>query len=552
MSIRCCAPSSPPPPVSETGYQTTLEVIWRKLRPHLEWTQGFTLAVLFTRHPAPVAMLRNRLQEVLSLNTIPLRLFELEGPGQTGDLLQAVLSSRPLNGKHPPLWLEMWRETGNTEERQAQRRAVWEVLSRLNERRFFLERDVASPLVLVLPAELRQDIPAMAPDLWSVRAVTADLPAPEMITSDGRMESPKAKIQGIVNHEPSAAEQEWQRLWATTPDRQRLTPEAAFPAITQALKREDHSTAQEIIQQVMQVIDQQGNDPAALRQRAITFSFLGDLELRSGHPEKACAAYAESLELSRRLREATGDTLQALRDLSVSLDNIGDVEQALNRFEEARVAYAESLEIRRRLREATGDTPQALHDLSVSLDNIGNVEQALNRFEEARAAYAESLELCRRLQEATGDTPQALRDLSVSLDNIGNVEQALNRFEEARAAYAESLELRRRLREATGDTPQVPRDLSVALDNIGNVEQALNRFEEARTAYAESLELCRQLREATGDTPQALRDLSVSLDNIGDVEQALNRFEEARTAYAESLELRRRLREATESNKSSF
>jgi len=366
MSIRCCATSSPPVP--ETDYQTRLEVIWRKVRPHLEWAQGFTLVVLFTRHPAPVDTLRTRLREVLSLNTIPLRFFELNTPDQTADFLQAVLSCRPLNRQRPPLWLEMWKQTGNTKEEQAaQRRAVWEVLSRLNERRFLLERDVASPLVLVLPAELRMDIPAMTPDLWSVRAVTADLPTPQVraefiqsydigppeTTTAVSMKMPLRELRSFVINNPSAAEQEWQRLWAATPDKQRLNPEAAFPAITSALEREDHTAARKFLNQAMQVINLRGDTPAAMRQRSIAFSLLGNLELATSHLEEARDAYTESLQIRRQLREATGDTPQALRDLSASLIKIGDVEQALNRHQEARAALAEAQEIRRRLQEVT-------------------------------------------------------------------------------------------------------------------------------------------------------------------------------------------------------
>jgi tetratricopeptide (TPR) repeat protein len=361
----------------------------------------------------------------------------------------------------------MWKQTGNTKEEQAaQRRAVWEVLSRLNERRFLLERDVASPLALVLPAELRMDLPAMIPDLWSVRAVTADLPTPQVraefiqsydigppeTTITASLKMPLPELRSFVINNPSAAEQEWLRLWAATPDKRRLNPEAAFPAITSALEREDHTAAREFLNQAMQVINQRGDTPAAMRQRGIAFSLLGDLELAARHLEEAQAAYTESLQIARQLREASGDTPQALRDLSVSLDRIGDVEQALNRYQEARAAFAESLQIHRQLREASGDTPQALRDLSVSLEKIGEVEQALNRHQEARAAFAESLQIRRQLREATGDTPQALRDLSFSLEKIGNVEQALNRHQEARAAFAEAQEIRRRLQEVIGSS----------------------------------------------------------------------------------------------------
>jgi tetratricopeptide (TPR) repeat protein len=71
-------------------------------------------------------------------------------------------------------------------------------------------------------------------------------------------------------------------------------------------------------------------------------------------------------------------------------------------------AYAESLQIHRQLREATGDTPQALRDLSISLTNIGQVEQALNRYEEAQAAFTEAQEILRRLQEVIGSSKSSL------------------------------------------------------------------------------------------------------------------------------------------------
>jgi tetratricopeptide (TPR) repeat protein len=361
------------------------------------------------------------------------------------------------------------------------------------------------------------DLPAMIPDLWSVRAVTADLPTPQVraefiqsydigppeTTTAASLKMPMPELRSFVINNPSPEEQEWLRLWAATPDKRRLNPEAAFPAITSALEREDHTAAREFLEQAMQVINLRGDKglgqkkssrlaglfsqllrhgksfiallcasfrssnmtenpaqhettysdrvstPAATYQRGIVFSLLGDLELAARHLEEARAAFAESLQIRRQLREASGDTPQALRDLSVSLNNIGDVEQALNRHQEARAAFAESLQIDRQLREASGDTPQALRDLSVSLNKIGEVEQALNRHQEARAAFAESLQIHRQLREATGDTPQALRDLSVSLNRIGEVEQALNRHQEARAAFAEAQEIRRRLQEVT-------------------------------------------------------------------------------------------------------
>ena len=481
MSIRCCAP--PLPVATEADFQISLDAIWRKLRPHLEWAQGFTLAVLFTRHPAPVEALRRQLQELLSFGTLPLRQFTLNEPGQTAEILTAVLASRPLDGKHPPLWLEMWRDAGSEDERQAQRRAVWEVLSRLNERRFLLERDVACPLVLVLPTELRKDIPSMTPDLWSVRAVTADLPTPA-----GRERGQGAGQAALaspppVNLEPAAAEQEWLRLWNATADKRRLAPEAGFAAAEAALARMDIAAAREMAGQVLLAISQREETSGALRQRGIALDFLGDAELAAGQLPAALNAYRESLELRRALRGVTGDSPQALRDLSVSLNNVGGVEQALGRLDDALNAYRESLELRRALRGVTGDSPQALRDLSISLDNVGGVEQALGRLDDALNAYRESLELSRTLRSVTGDSPQALRDLSVSLDNVGGVEQALGRLDDALNAYRESLELRRRLLLVMGELPQTLTDLRYSLTRLAAIERA-----QGNEATAASLE----------------------------------------------------------------
>jgi tetratricopeptide (TPR) repeat protein len=362
--------------VPEADYQTSLDDIWRKLRPHLELTEGFALAVLFTRHPAPVDALCKRLQELLSVNTLPLRKFVLQQPEQLDSTLIAVLTSRPLNGKRPPLWLEMWRDVGSEEQRKEQRRAVWMVLSRLNERRFLLERDVACPLVLILPSELRMDIPSMAPDLWSVRSFTADLPAPAVVPQEARAEVNYAPSVLASSREASAAELEWQRLWEATANKQRLAAEAAFAAIDAALERMDYAAARKITDQVLGLLPHDdAAEPNALRRYSIALHYSGDVDKELGRLEEARAAYAESLELRRRLREALGDAPQTLRDLSVSLDNVGGVDKELGRLEEARAAYAESREIRTRLAKTFPDVPQYRKDLAFVEKRIAALEQ---------------------------------------------------------------------------------------------------------------------------------------------------------------------------------
>lgn len=411
-------------PVPETDYQKELDEIWRKLRPHLEWTEGFALVVLFARHPAPVDALRMRLQELLSLNTLPLRKFVLNEPEQLEATLLAVLSSRPLNGRRPPLWLEMWRDVGSEIRRREQRRALWQVLSRLNERRFLLERDVACPLVLILPAELRMDIPSMAPDLWSVRSFTADLPMATLQQSQDKADY--APLPLAASSEISAAEMEWQRLWEATSDKQRLSAPAAFAAVDAALERVDYLAAQEIVGQILPLLKADDKDePGALRIFCIALNYAGKVNQALGRLIEARAAFVESLELHHRLRDTLGDSPQALRDLSVLLNNVGGVDRELGKLEDARAAFAESLELCRRLRETLGDSPQVLRDMSVSIDNVGGVEQELGRLNVARTMYLESREILERLNLAFPDVPQYRNNLVVVQKHLDELQAAL-------------------------------------------------------------------------------------------------------------------------------
>ncbi len=401
--------------------RATLEAVWRDLRPHIEWAQGFALAFLFAGHPDPVRFLRQRLEESLQLRTLLLTVIAPPASEEVPRAVEQILAARPDPGRGP-LWVEMWRGGAEQGWPQARRRA----LHRLNERRFLLERDVALPIVLVLAPEERGRIYIEAPDLWAVRCFTAELPAPE----PPKVTSPQYELVNPAPHSsgPGPAEVEWARLLKHSADRVLLDPRDGFAAFESAVERGYLAAARAIADDTLDIARRRGGMLAeaapeirdyALRNLSVSLNNVGQVEGDLGNLEAALSAYRESLELCRRLREAVGNTPQALRDLSISLDNVGRVERDLGNLEAARSAYRESLELRRGLREVLGDTPQALRDLSVSLDNVGRVEGDLGHLEAARSAYRESLELCRRLREALGDTPQALRDLSVSLNNVG-------------------------------------------------------------------------------------------------------------------------------------
>jgi len=469
----------------------SLEQIWAELRPHVEWADGFNLILLFANHPQPVETLRQRLDDSLQLNTQRLRCLAPDSPEALAGLIPDLLQGFPKAG---PVWVELWRYGEET----AWCKARNHLLHELNEHRSQLAQSLKRPLLLVLPSTEWSKVFPEAPDLWVIRAYTAQLPAP-LVEIQKPPETRPAEAIARFNPAPSPAELEWARLWQADAGQLRLNIWDGVEAFDSAMERGDLPAAETIARQ--------------------------------------------TLQLARHQCESQDDAPLVQRNLSVALDEVGKIEEALGNLETARAAYRESLTLFQQLRQSLGDTPQALRDLSVSLNNVGNVEAALGNLEAARAADRESLTLAQQLRQSLGDTPQALRDLSVSLDNVGEVEDALGNLEAARAAYRESLTLRQQLRHSLGDTPQALRDLSVALNKVGGVEADLGNLEAARAAYRDSLTLRQQLRQSLGDTPQTLRDLSISLYKVGAIEEALGNREAAREAAAECLELSHRLRQ---------
>ena len=224
-----------------------LEQIWRDLRPHLEWAQGFALVFLFAGHPQPVELLRRRLEESLQLRSLRLNFIAPATPDETPRAVEQILAARPDPGRGP-LWVELWRGSEEEDWPQARRQA----LRRLNERRFLLERDVALPIVVVLPREDRGRVYIEAPDLWAVRSYTAELPTPtdlpratEVVRSDGYVPA--------LGAPPGPIELEWARLLKTTKDRGRLNPWDGFAAFEAATDRGDLAAARAIASQTIDI-----------------------------------------------------------------------------------------------------------------------------------------------------------------------------------------------------------------------------------------------------------------------------------------------------------
>ena len=346
-------------PIPEPGPQ--FEAVWADLRAQLEWSCGFALIFIFISQPAQVDALRERVRDSLASRALRLHATKAEVAAGLVDALLGVILGTGASPDGGPLWIEVWRDSPNVE----MNRARGNLLARLNERRGALETQLKAPLILLLPVEFRPQVRDIAPDLWHVRAYSAEVEAPAVptgsqsqgeATTESAREEPPAPAPMELPVEARRVVEAWARL-ATSGDADRLDINLGLEAFDRYLAAHRLTDARGV---------------------------LTDLE-----------RFAR-----KRFAKATGTTAvpAALRELGMVLDRAGDLAMAEQRLHDAAEAYEESLLISRQLVAQLGETPQGLRDLSVSLNNVGAVARDLGQGEAARAAFEESAALRARLE----------------------------------------------------------------------------------------------------------------------------------------------------------
>ena len=387
---------------------------------HLEWqADGFSLVFLFA-DVGPSLQMADWLDERLALQDRPLRRADADAafvsaPDAAVDALISRLAA--ISAQPGACWFAVQRHPSDESWNRARRL----FLARLNERRFLLERDLARPLVLVLPADFRAEARNIAPDIWHVRALSEELRASAAPVVEGSAPRAKAAVTADLAS-PTPSYDEWQRMVASAPDApERWFLPTAGRAVAELLGAGRPADADEVARAALAAARQQAakeDTNSALREVSIALDNVGRVAQAQGDLAQAESTYRESLALSRQLVERLGGTPEALRDVSVALDNVGRVAEVQGDWAQAESAYRESLALRRQLVERLGGTPEALRDVSVALNNVGRVAEVQGDLARAESAYRESLALSRQLVERLGGTPDALDDLAVSLLNV--------------------------------------------------------------------------------------------------------------------------------------
>ena len=376
-----------------------VEAVWERLRAEFVLQDGFWLAFLFGAQAPDVAELVARTRDLARMqvkHVVTLTLTERVGEA-------AVLSQ--LLAPHPVGLATTW--VLDDEAVTADRVRLWSrLLRRLNERRDALAAIHPTALLLACPAGSLPLVRDMAPDLWSVRSLTATLdtaadataaaPATPDTTSPARSEltpvpgkpiHPSPTVKALLQRAASA-------LQSGHTD---LAVDASLGALAAASSPEDELLAHAWLAQVRVKQDEpveatrharialEGRRPLEL-DTTVTL-----LEILSGSLDQEIALDAASalVQLRRELVGRYPDSPTALRDLSISLDKVAGIQEQRGQLDDALTAYTESLDLRRRIRTDYGDTPQSLRDLSISLNNVAGIQKQRGQLDDSEESADE-------------------------------------------------------------------------------------------------------------------------------------------------------------------
>jgi len=168
-------------------------------------------------------------------------------------------------------------------------------------------------------------------------------------------------------------------------------------------------------------------------QRAVSVSYskLGNIQLRLGDNQAALVHYQTSLELDKKLRLQDPNNTRFQRDLSVSYNKLGNIQLRLGDTQAALDHYQASLELRKKLRLQDPDNIGFQRDLSVAYNNLGNIQLRLGDTQAALVHYQASLELGEKLSQLDPDNSQYQQDLIYSYDKIASVFSRLEKYQQA-------------------------------------------------------------------------------------------------------------------------
>jgi len=442
-----------------------------RLERHVEWSEGFWLAYIFTTSPAQVHILQDRLELALRARASEQRVLRPRDAKALESVLSDVLADRHARCTWVEAIIDVTAlEPGVVEWSDAWRRLVL----RANERRELLREMMEGGLILVAHPDLKARLRAAGPDLWSIRSFVFELPP----GSDD--DSATRSVDVFPGPSPAFLDSELlgsdlerlPRVLAQLDLPERAKTLTAVAKRLAAVDRFDESIA--LQQEVVEIYRSlaRADVEAHVILLTIALNDLGRSLIARGEATQAESAFREALAAIE-----VHDATRRHPETAVSLSGLGDALAQQKMIEEAEHAYRESISIVERLR-----SPRLDRDMVRSRLALADLLAESQRYGDAEQAYERTLEVGERAY-GTREHPEiaaAVRGLAKARAHLGPLRRS------------EVVPADQRIEEALADMFRIPYQARFIIERLGFPREKIPEFESPLSFWSE---VARQARD---------------------------------------------------------
>lgn len=460
------------------------EQAWQALRQHVEWSEGFWIAWLFTGNPRLAHEMEARMAHLLQERGQGQVVLRPRTPEEARNLLESVLGEDTRAAGC--VWVEIIHSDGLALGRDIESPAgpwaeAWDwLMMRANERRTALANHLPGGLVLVAPPVFKDRTRRAAPDLWTIRSLVLE-PSPPALPMmrellDMRIQWPELSASYVPDTELALGQAA--RMHAQG---HREAEATALMRAAQGLLA--HGQTADALQRASEAVEAAG-DEVDLRARAL--ALLGEAEDKHGDPVAAERNLRAALDLAGE--RADGASL-AWRS------RLGDLLERRNAWEEAECVHLARVRQARSILQARPGDLDAVAVAMMALFRLGYA-----RFQQRRLGEAEEV-LEEALAHAAAEDPatSALESTSVSVTRLailitsGELLRARGELDEAERRCRAGISLGRDLLQGLQDHHEaavvagIGELLRHAMSTLGKVLLARGEKEEAERFFQEAL-----------------------------------------------------------------
>ncbi|HMC65906.1 MAG TPA: tetratricopeptide repeat protein [Gemmataceae bacterium] len=353
----------------------------------------------------------------------------------------------------------------------------------------------------------------------------------------------------------------------------------------QPLQREFLEKALKFYQEEAQ---EDGTDPAVLRQTAKAHYRVGAIQQTLGRHEEAVASRRQAIRVYEQIAANDPDDAACRSDLGACHDALGNSFQALLRPRDAEAAYRESIRISEKLvaefpgrpdyeyllaktrpslamvLAEAGDVPQAeqmyrkaLPELQKLADSSPNRPEYQNilanchsllglllwnagRPREAEPAFRRAVAVLEKLVKDHAQEADYRERSAYNLTNLAATLVNTGRDPEAEQTLRKALDIQKALVRDFPELPDYQWELINTLGNLGVLLQDAHP-KEGETAHREAIAVGEHLCRRYPKNAFYRRDLASELMNLGNLLRDTRRFQDAEKIYKEGLDLRKKL-----------